>query len=450
MQPTPRPLRHERPLREDLVTKLCLSVEAVVRHEQGSIARTLEEVLRRERKLSSRERRAVAERSYALLRRRRHVDYVAERLLPGFAGLAVTRQGLWRLAISGVLEGEQPEAVARALQFAPPDVALLGRTREAGRGLDKLPQRERLAITASLTDFFAGMLIDEYGDGAEALAAAMNQRAPLTIRANRLKGTREELQRRLAEEGVATSATKLAPDGLILETGVNVFGLQSFQEGRFEVQDEGSQLLGLLVDPPPKLVVDLCAGTGGKALQLAAAMHNRGELYALDVSAQRLDELKKRARRAGAHNIRVRALPAEEVIHSDLVGRAERVLVDAPCSGSGTLRRRPGERYQFDAKLLEEQVQRQRRILAAAAALVKPGGRLIYGTCSLFSAENEKVVGHFLAANPEFALQPSDAQSPLRGGDGFLRLYPHRENTDGFFGAVLVRHDEKIARKPST
>ena len=277
----------------------------------------------------------------------------------------------------------------------------------------------------------------------------MNVRAPLTARANSLKITREALREKLAGEGVDAEPTSLSPLGLFLRTRINAFSLASFREGLFELQDEGSQLLGMLVDAPPTRVVDACAGAGGKTLQLAAQMKNRGELFALDIDARRLRELKLRARRAGAHNVRIRPIPPSgpeaSAALADLAGKADRVLVDAPCSGSGTFRRKPDARYRLTEAQLADQVQRQRALLEQFAPLVKPGGRLIYGTCSVLREENEEVVAWFLARHPEFSvLPPADRLGPELGSrvdrGGFLRVTPGEQGTDGFFGALLVRN----------
>jgi 16S rRNA (cytosine967-C5)-methyltransferase len=314
--------------------------------------------------------------------------------------------------------------------------------------LRQLREPERLGTEASLPDFLAARFIAELGEEeARAVGEAMNKRGPLTARINPLKGTREEVQRRLENEGVKVTPTLLSPFGLVLETRTNVYSLECFKEGLFEVQDEGSQLLGMIVDAPPRKVIDACAGAGGKTLQLAAQMKNRGEIYALDVDARRLEDLKLRARRAGVHNVRIQAIspgPEADEELAKLHGQAERVLVDAPCSGTGTYRRKPDARYRITEALLAEHVEKQKVLIARFAKLVKPGGRLIYGTCSLLREENEGVVEHFLASHPEFSIAPAtpwlgEALAAKTTRDGMLRLYPHRHDTDGFFGAVLVR-----------
>jgi 16S rRNA (cytosine967-C5)-methyltransferase len=438
--------RPERPLREDLVMQASLEAYGAVRHEGWLADRALDHVLRAKRHLYSNERRAVAERVYALLRRQRTVDALLERTGAGLERRPTTEQDLLRIATSRVLHGEAPERVARTSGLRPDESRFLQGLPPAAEAIRALPSPQRFALDASLPDFLADRFLRQFGDRAEAEAAAMNERAPLTARVNLLRTTREELRERLRGEGVEARPTPLSPLGLFLETRLNAFSLPSFREGLFELQDEGSQLLGLLVDAPPTRVVDACAGAGGKTLQLAAQMHNRGELFALDVDARRLEELKRRTRRAGVHNVRIRPIPATDsaAALADLVGRADRVLVDAPCSGTGTFRRKPDARYRLTEAILTQHVERQRRLLEQFAPLVRPGGRLVYGTCSVLEEENEAVVAAFLAQHPDFrALPPADRLGPELGpkvsaGD-FLRLSPGLHGTDGFFGAILLR-----------
>jgi len=440
--------RGERPLREDLVSQAALEAYGAVRHEGWLADRALDHVLRTKRHLYSNERRAVAERVYALLRRQRTVDALLEGTGARMERRPTTEGDLLRLSASRVLHGESPDRVARTAGLRPDESRLLEALPAAAAALRALPRPERFALDASLPDFLAARFLRQFGDRAEAEAAAMNERAPLTARVNLLRTTREALLERLRAEGVEARPTPLSPLGLFLETRQNAFALPSFRDGLFELQDEGSQLLGLLVDAPPTRVVDACAGAGGKTLQLAAQMRNRGELFALDVDARRLEELKRRARRAGVHNVRIRPIPASgpEIAPSlaDLVDRADRVLVDAPCSGTGTFRRKPDARYRLTEAMLAQHVDRQRLLLDQFARLVRPGGRLVYGTCSVLEEENEAVVAWFLDRHPEFRiLPPADRLGPELGAKvstgEFLRLSPARHGTDGFFGAILLR-----------
>jgi 16S rRNA (cytosine967-C5)-methyltransferase len=440
--------RAARPLREDLVLQASLEAYALVRHEGRLSDRALDFTLRRKTNLYSTERRAVAERVYALLRRQRTVDYLLSHARPGFEQLQTTRQDVLRLAASRILHGEPTHTVAQDFALTGADAAALDALPEAAAALDSLPQDQRFPIAASLPDFLAVKFRETFGKDAERAAEAMNERAPLTARVNLLKGDRAALQKLLAAEEVESQPTPLSPLGLWLGTRINAFTLNSFREGHFELQDEGSQLLGMLVDAPPTRVVDACAGAGGKTLQLAAQMKNRGDLHALDVDTRRIEELRKRARRAGVHNVRTQVIPpegptADEAL-APLKDKADRVLVDAPCSGTGTYRRKPDGRYRLTPGDLAHHVARQKALLERFSTLVKPGGRLIYGTCSVLREENEAVVEDFLAHHPDFSVRPVTQElGPELGAKvsqgPFLRLAPHTHGTDGFFGAILVR-----------
>ncbi|MFT4046220.1 MAG: RsmB/NOP family class I SAM-dependent RNA methyltransferase [Solimonas sp.] len=281
----------------------------------------------------------------------------------------------------------------------------------------------------------------QYGAGeAAALALALNREAPVDLRVNTVKTTRDAAVAALARDGIAASPTPYAPTGLRLARRAALQAARAFRDGWVEPQDEGSQLLAALVDARPgECVVDYCAGAGGKTLALGAAMRDAGELWALDVDASRLARLAPRARRAGLRGIHHEALPATGW-HERYRGRCDAVLVDAPCSGSGTWRRNPELRLRPpDLPALAAQ---QRRILDAAASLLRAGGRLVYGTCSVLAAENEAVVAGFLRDYPDFALQPAAERlrAPALELDGpWLRLLPQRHGTDGFFAACLQK-----------
>jgi 16S rRNA (cytosine967-C5)-methyltransferase len=372
--------------------------------------------LRAGRDLASAERRFVADALHALLRHRRRL---------------VEETG-----------AEEPRALVAAW-LAWPDGEPPGDERLA-RLADPT---ERLGRTLSYPDWIAARLVAAYGaDDAFAIARAMNQRAPLTVRANRLRdGGREPLAERLRALGVDSRPTPLAPDGLVLHTRRNVYELPPHRDGAMELQDEGSQLVAEVVAPPPRgLVVDACAGAGGKTLALGAALGNRGRLVALDVAATKLVELRRRARRAGLTNVRACTVASDGSGAPVPPGSADRVLVDAPCSGLGVVRRNPETKWRLAPADLDELARKQRAILDAYAALVAPGGRLVYATCSLLPEENEATFASFLAAHPGFEPVPLKEvlgrERALTVGDGeVLRLVPHRHGTDGFFAAVARR-----------
>ncbi|MFA5833540.1 MAG: methyltransferase domain-containing protein [Bacteroidota bacterium] len=274
------------------------------------------------------------------------------------------------------------------------------------------------------------------------LCATLNQQAPITLRVNTIKISRDECRQKLLQEGIETDIAVLSPYGLHLKKRTNVFQLQAFKDGLFEVQDEGSQLLALLVDPKPKSkVIDACAGAGGKALAMASIMNNRGEIFALDVHSFRLEELHKRIRRSGVDSIRTRVIQADETI-KEFVESADYVLVDAPCTGTGTIRRNPGMKWSVSQLMVDELQQKQYSILTLNSQYVKPGGRLIYATCSLIQSENQGVVEKFLSLHPQFELvEPSSILSRYQlahvANKKYFQLLPHQHNTDGFFAAVM-------------
>lgn len=278
---------------------------------------------------------------------------------------------------------------------------------------------------------------------AEELAALIAP-APLDLRANALKADRTAVAGALAADGIAVEPTPWSPWGLRRQGRIALGALASFRAGLFEVQDEGSQLIAVLADAQPGMqVVDFCAGAGGKTLALAATMANKGRIVACDIHAERLERAGERLRRADVHNVERRPLKTERdpwVKRHKL--RFDRVVVDAPCSGTGTWRRNPDARWRTPGPGLEALIGLQARILESAARLVRPGGRLVYATCSLLRAENEERIEAFLATAPDFAVVAIDTVQPALAppDDGrFLRLTPARHGTDGFFAAILER-----------
>lgn len=304
-----------------------------------------------------------------------------------------------------------------------------------------------LAERADLPDWLAERLLAGTDEaGLLALAHSLNRPAPLDLRANLIKTDRDALLARLKADGIAAEAGVLSPQAIRLAGKPALQKHPAFLDGSFEVQDQGSQLLGFLVQPKRgEMVVDFCAGAGGKTLQLGAMMRSTGRLYAFDVSERRLAKLKPRMARAGLSNVHPTVIAHEnDAKVKRLAGKADRVLVDAPCSGLGTLRRNPDLKWRQSPESVAEMVAKQGSILASAARLVRPGGRLVYATCSLLAEENDGVVDAFLAAHPEF--REVSAQEVLAKQDialdtgSRLRLSPVEHDTDGFFAAVLERN----------
>jgi 16S rRNA (cytosine967-C5)-methyltransferase len=408
----------------DLATEL---LREVLRFDQPADA-VVSAFFRRHRALGARERHTLAETVYTVLRRRLLLQHLAQ------SGSGALER---RLAILG---WQGSETFLRGA-LGPHEQQWLAQVNAIDRAT--LPEKQR----HNLPDWLAGTLQSELGDEFWPLVEALDQPAPLDLRVNTLKAKRDDVQRALAEAGVESQVMPYSPWGLRVPGKPAINKLDVFTQGLVEVQDEGSQLLALLTDAKRgEMVVDFCAGAGGKTLALGAAMRNTGRLYAFDVSGHRLDALKPRLARSGLSNV----YPAQIAHERDerikrLAGKIDRVLVDAPCSGLGTLRRNPDLKWRQSPKALHELQAKQQAILASAARLVKPGGRVVYATCSLLPAENEAVVEGFVAnAGGEFTVVPAaealktERAAELSAGDT-LRLWPHRHGTDGFFAAVLQR-----------
>ena len=444
----------KRPLRPDLVDAAVLEVYGLVREQAWLADRALERVLRREKRLYAGERRAVAEAVYGMLRWEGQLRWLAgDRSaisLPARGGrAAVDLSSLYALWLAR--SGSAPaEVVAKRLGVSPSVIGSALAQADARMAALADPV-QRLAVQNSLPAWIAERFVSELGEEeARALASTLNERAPLTVRANLLRTTREALRERLeGREGVGARATRHSPWGLVLDGHENAFQLASFQEGLFEIQDEGSQLLALAVGARPGWnVADTCAGAGGKSLALAAEMHGKGSLHALDIDADRLEEAKRRARRAGVHNLRARVIPAgadADAALADLAGRCERVLIDAPCSGLGTLRRKPDARWRLAPEDPARFAALQKELVVRFAKLIAPGGRLVYATCAIGRAENEEVAEHLRSARPELApvsmaeALGAELAGALGAVDHTLHLLPHRHGTDGFFAAAFRR-----------
>ena len=388
---------------------------------------------RQHRELGHADRGFAAETVYAVLRRKRSLsarcddDVTSRRLL--LATLACVN-GMNRRELDSVLREVEGKWLAQAKAVK----------------LEELPPAVRL----DLPDWLYETLCAQFSsDEVETLAMSLNQSAPLDLRVNQLKAERDSVLARLQADGIAAEACRYSPLGIRLSGKPSLARHPLFLDGSIEVQDEGSQLLGFLVQPKRgEMVADFCAGAGGKTLLLGAMMRSQGRLYAFDVAEKRLAKLKPRLARSGLSNVHpVRIESEHDIKVKRLAGKLDRVLVDAPCSGLGTLRRNPDLKWRQTPDSVAELNAMQASILSAAAGLVKKGGRLVYATCSLLEAENEAIVSAFLAAHPEFvSLSAADVlgKQGIEIGaamsvDDRLRLLPHRHGTDGFFAAVLQR-----------
>jgi 16S rRNA (cytosine967-C5)-methyltransferase len=379
--------------------------------------------------LGHRDRALVADTVYMALRRRRLLEHVTPHGTPREMALA-TLAKLQGVALSQIEEKLQGEERTWLAQLKALD-------------LDTLP----FEIRADLPDWVIERLRKRMNDTELlALARGLQQPAPLDLRVNSLKAPRQAVLDRLEFDQIGAAPTRHSPLGVRLREKPALNRHPMFLDGAVEVQDEGSQILGMLMEPRRgEMVVDFCAGAGGKTLQMGAAMNSSGRLYAFDVSDKRLDNLAPRLKRSGLSNVFPQRIASEnDAKVKRLRGKIDRVLVDAPCTGLGTLRRNPDLKSRQTPEGLLELNAKQKAILAAAASLVKPGGRLVYGTCSLLTEENEDIVDDFLAAHPDFTRVPArevlERQGvKLPGSDEYLRLFPHVHDTDGFFAAVMEK-----------
>ena len=386
---------------------------------------------RQQRALGVRERHTLAETTYAVLRQRLLFQHLAQ------SGTGEIERRLAILAWNGN-EGFLRAALSDTEQQWLVRVSAVDRS--------ALPEKLR----HNLPEWLAERLVPAMGDDFWPLMDSLNVAAPLDLRVNTFKAKRDDVQAAFKAEGIEALPTPYSPWGLRIQGKPALHKLDVFMRGDVEVQDEGSQLLALLTDAKRgEMVVDFCAGAGGKTLALGASMRNTGRLYAFDTSGHRLAALKPRLARSGLSNV----YPVQIAHERDdrikrLAGKIDRVLVDAPCSGLGTLRRNPDMKWRQSPTSVDELRVKQAAILASAARLLKPGGRLVYSTCSLLDEENEAVALAFTEAETQ-AFKPlacadaltrahvNEAQSLVRGD--FLRLWPHRHGTDGFFTAVWER-----------
>jgi 16S rRNA (cytosine967-C5)-methyltransferase len=410
----------------DLATEL---LRASLKFDQPADA-VVSAFFRKHRELGPRERHTLAETAYAVLRERLKYQHLAQ------SGTGALERRLAMLAWQG------SDTYLRGA-LSPQEWDWLGRCR--GVDVKTLPDKLR----HNLPDWLASALQQQLGDEFWPLVASLSQSAPLDLRVNLLKAKRDDVLAALQAAGIDAAPTPYSPWGIRVPGKPALNKLELFTRGDVEVQDEGSQLLALLTEAKrSEMVVDFCAGAGGKTLALGAMMRNTGRLYAFDVSAHRLDALKPRLARSGLSNVYPAAIANERDDRvKRLAGKIDRVLVDAPCSGLGTLRRNPDLKWRQSPQAVDELRAKQAAILHSAARLVKAGGRLVYATCSLLAAENEDITAAFTAEHGDFERvdaadvlsrqQVSDAARLVH--DGALRLWPHRHGTDGFFAAVWQR-----------
>jgi 16S rRNA (cytosine967-C5)-methyltransferase len=428
--------------------ELLGALEAQPKRPADAIAN---DFFRARRYIGGGDRRAVAERAWGVVRQRLRLDWWLDR---------VKCRPTARMLAAASLLFEPGATVAGVLaafpggQYAAEPLSVLEerllRSLDAARagaeGLlhPAMPEGVRLDLPEWVLPGFTA----RFGDRLPAEAAAMEGVAPLDLRANLLKGTRQDAAAALAAEGIATTPTPISPWGLRVASRQPVTQTKAFESGLIEVQDEGSQLIALLTDARPGLrVADLCAGAGGKTLALAATMQNRGRITACDVNAPRLEGAVRRLRRAGVDNAETHLFAPGDRWAKRRAGQFDRVLVDAPCTGTGTWRRNPDARLRTGPDDLAELAIKQGEILAMGAELVRAGGRLVYATCSLLPQEDEDQIAGFLDTHADFTVLPvADVWAEAVGQSGappnegnFLVTTPAQHGTDGFFAAVLQR-----------
>ncbi|HLW73932.1 MAG TPA: RsmB/NOP family class I SAM-dependent RNA methyltransferase, partial [Gammaproteobacteria bacterium] len=375
-------------------------LQSILTETRSPADHIIDQYFRNRRQMGSKDRAFAAETVYGCLRRKGELQAL---MAPYLSVELDDQQRAYWLVATYLLKysGWSARALVEA-GFDGDAEALVTRVRYVKTA--DLPFSARI----NMPEWLAEKLVNQYGEAeAVVLSEALNRPAQVGIRVNTLRTDRDALAARLAESGNACEPMKYSPIGLQRDKRGPLFNTPEFQEGLFELQDEGSQLLGLMTEAQPKQkVMDFCAGAGGKTLELAAMMQNTGALYACDISAGRLERLKPRLARAGAYNAQSFAIRDEhDPALKKLAGAMDAVLVDAPCSGTGTLRRNPDIKWRsIDLEMLK---QTQASILEAASRLVKPGGRLVYATCSLLEEENRAIAGAFLAAHPEFEVIPA-------------------------------------------
>jgi 16S rRNA (cytosine967-C5)-methyltransferase len=428
-------------MRHALVQNLVLEGLERTLDQKQPADRVLDKILRNNRQLSSCERALVARGVLGVVCLYARLDHL---LLPVSCAMTDPHRFRW----ASYLVSEEQFSLDEAAQISGVDAENLQPLLAAPSWPTDLA--ERLAAQRSLPLWLAQRWVHQFGfSEADALAQSMNKPGPLTVRINLLLCSRSEARNNLAKEGIESRETSYSPMGLHLLGRPNVFGSDAWRSGFFEVQDEGSQLISLLTAAQPgEKCVDFCAGSGGKTLALAAQMEDRGEIWALDTNASRLANLKPRLARAGVSCVRSILLPLDGPL-PDAVLHADRVLVDAPCSSLGTLRRSPDGRWNLKPEHFSNYATIAQSILSRASQCLRPGGLLVYATCSIDLVENEQVASQFETQNPSFkrvnikeflGTDLTASLYPQTKESGFepkaMQLYPHIHHTDGFFACA--------------
>ena len=443
--------------RSSLIGHVVELVEAIDKNSQPA-DRITSDFFRTRKYLGSHDRRFISESVFGMIRHRRFIEALLEQYIvsnPNAEDLDSPHNRYLPLFVAYSLvaenhfEGKDKEASAILPEifwrtyFPKIDLQPFVQWVGTNKTLD-FPEHDRivqLGVKYSFQDWMVKEWYEQVGEEIEELLQSFNSPATVTLRVNLLKTSRDECQQRLRDDGIETEKTLLSPSGLVARKRFNLQSSKTFQDGWFELQDEGSQLISLIVNPQPgDIVIDACAGAGGKSLHLAELMHDQGEIIAIDVEKRRLSELHNRAERGGIQCIKPH--PRDEIQPEGFFGKADIVLVDAPCTGVGTIRRNPGFKWSVTESLVNHYADVQKAILAFNAPFVKLNGKLMYTTCSLFRKENEDVIQSFLAAHPEYQIMKPEEEIERYGlqmDSSFLKLFPHRHRTDGFFVTAMKR-----------
>ncbi|VAW23734.1 TRNA and rRNA cytosine-C5-methylase [hydrothermal vent metagenome] len=400
-------------LHRNLVYTVIDSIKLIF--NEGEYAdKVVQKALKRDARWGARDRKFVAETIYEMVRWKRLYNEIAS------TKSHYSTENIWKnFAVFAILKGYKlPDW--NQLQGVP--------VRRIKGKFDEL-QKVRV-FKESIPDWMDEIGVTELGEKHwNKEITALNKQAEVILRTNTLRTTKNSLQKKLAEEGIATEFISGYPDALRLVERANVFRTKCFKDGLFEVQDASSQLVAAYLDVKPGMrVIDTCAGAGGKTLHLAALMKNKGQIIATDIYESKLKKLKIRTRRAGAHNITTKVIESSKVIKK-MKGTADRVLIDAPCSGIGVLKRNPDSKWKLQPEFVENIIKTQAEIIESYAKLVKNGGKLVYATCSILPSENEKQVKKFIKNNTDFKLIKDHKVSPYKSGyDGFYMALLERVN----------------------
>jgi 16S rRNA (cytosine967-C5)-methyltransferase len=408
---------------------------------------------RSHRYLGSHDRRFIAETIYGILRHFRRCDFIIDAMLLNGKNSLLEEDCTLLLIITYLINLSNQKGLTSSVvsthiksNYLKDNLSHILTRLEQSFELACESNIQSIGLKYSFPDWIVERLIEQYGENeAEQICESLNGHPPLTLRINTLKTDLAQCRSELLKNGIDIESTSYSPFGLHLKKRINIFSLSEFRKGWFEVQDEGSQLIPLLIDPKPTdKVLDVCSGAGGKALEFSSIMKNRGEVYATDINEFRLEELRKRMRRSGAQNIRINHIQSVQELEAKFKSYFDVVVVDAPCSGLGTIRRNPGMKWTVTEQTIRELSEKQKTILNEASILVKDGGRLVYATCTILKEENEEVVECFLQTHQEFQItKPSEQINRLNINSAstqkYIKMLPHVLGTDGFFFAVMEK-----------